>query len=199
MQLQDRLVGGRKGRHARSDIGGAPSAVQHGAVRNSTLIGGLDARLTRLRPQAARSVGWPSSPAPHPRGEGNLEVEHQDLARAAGVSPTTVNLLEGGRPPRKATADKIVRAFDVHNVSIIGDGKASGAVLRRGGLDLHGVLAESTSLSVRSAAEVRRVGALLIRLADSVQPAKKRPITRAEIRRRRRPESPARATSANPP
>ncbi len=116
---------------------------------------------------------------------GILKWSTQDLAREAGVSPNTVNLLEAGRPPRKATADKIVRAFDVHNVAIVGDDKASGAVLRRGGLDLHHVLAESSSLSVRSAAEVRRVGELLIRLAEAVKPAKKRPITRAEIRRRR--------------
>ena len=131
---------------------------------------------------------------------GILKWTTKDLAREAGVSPTTVNLLEAGRPPRKATVHKIVRALDANDVAIIGDGKSSGAVLRRGGLDLQGVLAEGSSLSVRSAAEVRRVGELLIRLADKVEPAKKRPITRAEVRRRRRLElSPNVPTSANPP
>lgn len=127
---------------------------------------------------------------------GILKWSTQDLAREAGVSPTTVNMLEAGRPPRRATADKIVRAFDVHDVAIIGDGKTSGAVLRRSALDLHAVLAQSSSLSVRSAAEVRRVGELLIQLADSVHGASKRRIARAEIRRRRRLELSATAATS---
>ena len=97
-----------------------------------------------------------------PGRQGYLEVDHQrPRPRGRGVAnhcePTG-----GGRPPRKATVHKIVRALDANNVAIIGDGKSSGAVLRRGGLDLQGVLAEGSSLSVRSAAEVRRVGELLM-------------------------------------
>jgi len=60
---------------------------------------------------------------------GLLKWTVRDLAREAGVSPTTVNLLEADRPFRQATADAIVAAFDRHNVEIT-NGNGTGARLR---------------------------------------------------------------------
>jgi DNA-binding XRE family transcriptional regulator len=53
----------------------------------------------------------------------------RDLARAAGVSPTTINLLEADRPYRVATAEKISAAFLLHSVEIT-NGEGTGARLR---------------------------------------------------------------------
>lgn len=62
---------------------------------------------------------------------GILKWTVRDLAREAGISPTTVNLLEGDRPFRSGTADKVIRAFSDHDVEIT-NGEGTGARLRLG-------------------------------------------------------------------
>ncbi|HXQ14003.1 MAG TPA: helix-turn-helix transcriptional regulator [Caulobacteraceae bacterium] len=59
---------------------------------------------------------------------GILKWSVRDLAREAGVSPTTVNLLEAERPYRGETAEKIVEAFEANSVEITNE-RGSGARL----------------------------------------------------------------------
>ncbi len=59
-----------------------------------------------------------------------LKWSTRDLAKAASVSPATVNLLESDRPYREGTAEKIVRAFAEHDVEIT-NGEGTGARLLR--------------------------------------------------------------------
>ena len=73
----------------------------------------MSARLTGAACRAARAI---------------LRWSVRDLAREAGVSPTTVNLLEAERPFRAATALKIVDAFQRHRVEIT-NGVGTGARL----------------------------------------------------------------------
>ena len=61
-----------------------------------------------------------------------LKWSVRDLAASAGISPTTVNLLEADRPYRAGTADKIVAAFAARNVEITnGDGTGARLLLPR--------------------------------------------------------------------
>lgn len=56
-------------------------------------------------------------------GRALLQWSTQDLAQAAGVSPTTVNAIEGGKPFRPGSARKIIEAFALNRVEITnGDG-----------------------------------------------------------------------------
>lgn len=60
-----------------------------------------------------------------------LKWSVRDLAREAGVSPTTVNLIELGRPFRRESADKIAAAFDREGVELQ-NGDSPGARFRPG-------------------------------------------------------------------
>jgi DNA-binding XRE family transcriptional regulator len=62
-------------------------------------------------------------------GRAILKWSTRDLAKAAGVSPATVNLLEADRPYRAGTAEKIIAAFAAHSVEIT-NGDGTGARLR---------------------------------------------------------------------
>lgn len=74
------------------------------------------AKLTSVACRAARGI---------------LKWSVRDLAQAAGVSPTTINLLEAERPYRVSTADKIVQAFLRHGVEITnGDGTGARLLFR---------------------------------------------------------------------
>lgn len=53
----------------------------------------------------------------------------RDLAERAGVSFTTVNQFENGRPMRDSTAAKIVAAFEAEGVELVSDAERTGAVL----------------------------------------------------------------------
>ncbi|WP_414642034.1 helix-turn-helix transcriptional regulator [Brevundimonas sp.] len=61
-------------------------------------------------------------------GRALLQWSTQDLAKAAGVSPTTVNAIEGGKPFRPGSARKIVEAFAANSVEIT-NGAGTGARL----------------------------------------------------------------------
>lgn len=76
----------------------------------------MTAKLTGAACRAARAI---------------LKWSVRDLAREAGISPTTVNLLEADRPYRAATAAKIVEALARHQVEIT-NGEGTGARLRFG-------------------------------------------------------------------
>lgn len=65
-------------------------------------------------------------------GRALLQWSTQDLAKAAGVSPTTVNAIEGGKPFRPGSARKIVEAFALHRVQIT-NGDGTGARLVEAG------------------------------------------------------------------
>jgi len=75
----------------------------------------MPARLTGAACRAARGI---------------LKWSVRDLAREAGVSPTTVNMLEADRPYREGTAEKITAAFERHRVEIT-NGDGTGARLRK--------------------------------------------------------------------
>lgn len=62
-----------------------------------------------------------------------LQWSTLDLAKAAAVSPTTVNAIEGGKPFRPGSARKIVEAFAANRVEITnGDGTGARLVIGRG-------------------------------------------------------------------
>ncbi len=76
------------------------------------------------------------TPAACRAARGILKWSVRDLGREAGISPTTVNLLEADRPYRAGTAEKIVQAFAEHDVEIT-NGDGTGARLRIGRSELH--------------------------------------------------------------
>jgi len=61
-----------------------------------------------------------------------LKWSVQDLAAAAGVSPSTVSQLEAGRTVRREVETKVFAALTREGVRIVADGEV-GAVLERRG------------------------------------------------------------------
>ncbi len=75
------------------------------------------------------------TPAASRAARGILRWSVRDLAREAGVSPTTVQLLESGRLYRAGTADAVVLAFNRMGVEIT-NGEGTGARLVAGSVFL---------------------------------------------------------------
>ena len=69
------------------------------------------------------------TPAACRAARGILKWSVRDLAREAGVSPTTIHLLEADRPCRAATEEKVIAALARNQVEIT-NGDGTGAKLR---------------------------------------------------------------------
>ena len=55
----------------------------------------------------------------------------RDLGKAAGVAWTTVSQFENGRPLRKSTAEKLVKALRSKGIELIVTDDLNGAVMKR--------------------------------------------------------------------